>query len=516
MTYRLASGLVLFGILWGTQPAAAQPAGPPPSAEPNVRRVYVPLEDLDLVVDRDQQGVILSRDDYRKLSALAQKQAEAYPPSTHPIVAVKADYSAEIATDQLVVTAIIEFTQLRPGWQTLRLPFRNVAIERAALNDKPAQLGREGAERTLVIFSAQAGRHKLSLRLSTSLVSLGSDRAAVFGLAPIPAARLQVSLPAGQFLRADGLALERPAPVDQPASYVLALGGRSELNLRLAGRETEQQSASLVFASTAIGLYVAAEERTWRAVSTLNIFGKPIDTAQFVIPKSLDIVSVESTGLERWEFAPGPTDATTLLKLVYRQPVTDSRAVIFQGVSTGGLGEPWSVPTLGLTGATSHLVRAVIRHSAGLRLQGVAATGVRRIIAEEAGDDGTNPRKPPSGEAASTLHFAAWREDFSLQFVTRPRSRELQATIATRVDIDSREITLRSSIAVVSRFAPLFDLDLALPVDWSVVDVLIGEKPARWRVVPVDAGINQIQISFQPPIPIDGKIALTLNARRIP
>ena len=36
----------------------------------------------------------------------------------------------------------------------------------------------------------------------------------------------------------------------------------------------------------------------------------------------------------------------------------DTRAVIFQGVSTGGLGEPWSVPTLGLAGAASRAASA--------------------------------------------------------------------------------------------------------------------------------------------------------------
>src|SRR6185437_1002172 len=119
-------------------------------------------------------------------------------------------------------------------------------------------------------------------------------------------------------------------------------------------RKAREESASLVFAGTAIGLHVAPEDRTWRAVTSLNVFGKPIDNLTFVVPKSLDIVSVESTGLERWEIAAGEGNTTTL-KLVYRQAFSEARTVTFTGVSASVLGQPWSVATLLLRSATSHL-----------------------------------------------------------------------------------------------------------------------------------------------------------------
>lgn len=476
------------------------------------RRIYVPVEELDVVVDRDHEGVILTREEYLKLIELAKKNGGADLTSERGVAVSKAEYSAEVADDQLVLTAVIEFQQLKPGWQTILLPFRNVSVERAALDDKAARLARDSENRGLTLFSSQTGRHSLSLKLSTPLASVGSDRVAAFGLPPIPAASLDLSLPPGQYLQANDVLLERPGAADQSARYTVAIGGRDQLELRITGRRNEQQSASLVFAQTAMGLRVAHEERTWGAITTLNVFGKPVDTLEFVIPKSLEIVSIDSAGLERWEISPGPNAATTALKLVYRQPFADLRNVTFQGVSSSPIGQPWSVPTLSLTSATSHLVQIIVQAASGLRLQPVEATAVRRITAAEAAE----PEPTNTVEGGQPLRYAAWREDFALLFVTQPRARELQATIATRVDVGASELDLRSSVAVQSRFAPLFDFDLVLPADWTVTEVLHGNVPASWRVMPIEAGSHQLRISFQPAIPADGRVNLTVSARRIP
>ena len=449
-----ACGLLIFFLIASGGQLRGQQAAPT-ADEPAGRRIYVPIEELDAVVDHDKQGVILPRAEFLKLLADARKQLD-LPQSPRSVVVSRAQYAARIHDDQLVINATIELNQLARGWQTVTLPYRGLAVEAATLDDKPATIGRgAAAERPLVVFSQQPGQHTLKLQFSLPLVTVGSDKVAAFGLAPISAAALQLTLPAGKNLHVDEVPLERPAAADQPADYTVAVGGKNSVSLRITDRKAREESASLVFAGTAIGLHVTPEERTWRAVTSLNVFGKSIDNLTFVVPKSLDIVSVESTGLERWEIAAGEGKTTTL-KLVYRQPFSEARTVTFTGVSASVLGQPWSVPTLQLRSATSHLVRVLVQHPAGLRLQQVEATGIRRVPADEAAvpDMPGSPEMAVKVGAGQMLHYAAWREDFSLLFVTQPRARELQATIATRIDIDSRELVLHSSIAVQTRFAP--------------------------------------------------------------
>ncbi|MGE5194285.1 MAG: hypothetical protein ACM3U2_17485, partial [Deltaproteobacteria bacterium] len=493
---RSAVGLLLILLTCGTG-LQAQPAAPAAGAdEPAGPRVYVPIEDLDVVLEHDKRGVILSKAEFLKLAAEARKNLDETPQSLRKVVVSGVQYTARVEEQQLVLGAVIQLNQLARGWQTVTLPYRGLAVEGAMLDEKPAKIGRgTGDGRPLVVLSHDAGKHVLKVELSAPLTTVGSDKVAAFGLAPISSATLQMTLPAGKFLHLDEVPLERPAAADQPAAYTLALGGKSGAALRITDRRTQQNAASLVFAGTAIGLNVAPEERTWRAVTALSVYGKPIDNLTFVVPKSLDIISAESTGLERWEIGEGLGGNTTTLKLVYRLPFSDSRTVTFAGVSGGVIGQPWSVPTLSLPGAASHLVRVVVQHPAGLRLQQVEATAVRRVASDEAAgrDIPGAPDAALKAGAGQELHYAAWREDFALLFVTQPRARELQATVATRVDITARELALHTSVAVQTRFAPLFDFDLALPVDWTVTDALADNRPVRWHVVPIEAGLNQVR-----------------------
>jgi hypothetical protein len=482
------------------------------------RRIYVPLEHLDVVLERDQRGVILPRAEFDKLWAAAKKVEDnaAAPPMAAVVSSAK--YTARVDGDQLVIAAELKFRQFVAGWQQLVLPFRSVTVESAKVDGQPARLGRASSEaRPLILFSREVGEHTLTLELSTNLALVGSDRVAAFGIAPVPSATLELELPAGKQLELDGLLLERPKALNQAAKYSVAVGGKRDVALRITDRQEAKHTESLVFAATAIGLHVAPEELTWRAVTTLNVFGRPIDQVQLVVPRALDIVSVASNGLEGWGFAPG-NDDTTILTLSYRQAFQEARTITLQGVASNPGGTPWSVPTLRVTKATSHVVRVLVQHPPSLRLQATTTDGVRRVTSDEAPptDMPTMPDMPTTVDPTLTQYFAAWREEFSLVFVTQPRARELQATVATRLDIDSRELNLRASVAVQTHFAPLFELDLTLPAAWNITDVTVGGQPAKWRIVPLQAGLHQVRVSFSPPVPIDGQTSIALQAQQVP
>ena len=106
------------------------------------RRVFVPAEDLDTVIAKDQRGVLLPRDEFLKLYRDAQKNAPMK--TTAPIGAVisGATYSAKFEGEQLVVEAAIKISQFADSWQALPLPFGAMSVESAKLNGQPAKLGR--------------------------------------------------------------------------------------------------------------------------------------------------------------------------------------------------------------------------------------------------------------------------------------------------------------------------------------------------------------------------------------
>src|SRR5690348_2384230 len=93
---KLVIGCLLMQLLAISRETSAQGAEPPDSLEAR-RRVYIPVEELDVIVDRDHEGVILSREEYQRLVDLATKERARVLPTEREVAVSRAEYSAEVA-----------------------------------------------------------------------------------------------------------------------------------------------------------------------------------------------------------------------------------------------------------------------------------------------------------------------------------------------------------------------------------------------------------------------------------
>ena len=423
----ILASLVAVAALSGPLPAQSEKVSRRP------RRVFIPIEDLGVVIDRDRRGVMLEKARYAELRALAAKNEANQPRIPTSLALREVIYTARPNGDHLLIDAAVRFQQFARGWQSLQLPLRGVSVETAVLGEKPARIARFQLTRNkatiagIELFHDTVGTSTLQLGLSTPLASVGSDKVAAFGLVPAATASLVVHLPAGKHLLVDGLAVRRPAAADQPATYNLPVGGRSDIRLAVTDRQTQRAGDALVFASTAFGIGVAPGEVSWQAVTGLEVFGQSLDEFVATVPRTLEITDVASSGLESWELADDPDNARlTRITLRYRQRFTGSRRVTFRGVMTTTVGQLWQVPRLKLSGVTSHIGQVLVQSPPGVRLQSGQATGVRRVSDFTVLD--TTSKIPAGG---SVMRFDAWREDFTLSFATETKRQELQAALAT-------------------------------------------------------------------------------------
>jgi hypothetical protein len=489
------------------------------AATAETRRVYVPFDQLDVILDRDGKGVMLPRKEFETLYQKAQAARKSRLRLPRGIVLSNIEYDARIAGDQLLVTATVEFTQFTPGWQILSLPLKGLAVERATLNGQPARLGRLPQNgRTLQLLSDQTGAQKLTLELSTPLSAVGSDKVATLGLILATAATLQVALPAGKHLLVDGLSLKRPAAIDQQASYRVPIGGKANVVLRITDRRTDRAADSFVLASTRYAVSVAPGSVSWRAETTLNVFGQTIDRLICNVPKTLEITAVESSGLESWELADSVDDQTkTIITLNYRQPFDGTRQIVLTGVMTTPAGAVWTIPNLHIEGVASHVGRVAVVHPRGTRLRLNRETGVRRVT----GSAAANPirkvsAKPTAAVAVNTLLFDVWQDEFTLDFVTQTKEREIIADIFTQLDISDSGLTLNVLNQIETVYAPLFELDVALPEAWSVTAVSSEGKPLEWRVISKADGSQTVRVSFAAPLSPGNTLKFLLEARLDP
>ncbi len=479
------------------------------------RRVFVPVEDLDVIIERDKQGVLLPRAKFDVLLTQAKANAEKNAvPAGIAVVLTSADYAAQIVGDQLLLSVTAELTQFDDEWHESRFALQRLSLEQVLVDEAPALVGRH-TDGSVSLFTDTRGKHSLKLQLSTELNVLGSDQIAAFSLLRAPSGTLTLTLPAGKRLLIGNLQLERPAPLDQAADYKIAVGGSGGIQLRITDRAAENAADSLTFASTGYGLNVAPGEVTWHALTTLQIFGKPLDRLSFSVPRFLEIAGVESTGLESWELTDDPNDTQrTNISLTFGQAFDGARKISFKGVMAVESGTAWTVPPLQIVGVTSHIGQLVIQYPAGVRVRVDESAGVRRATHEQkpAAD---MPDDLSQINASESLRFDIWQPDFYLRLTTQPKEREVQSAIAAVLDVNTTGLELQVALTVETHFASLFELDIHLPAEWQVLTIQRDNQPLKWQMVSLDQpGTNQLRILLDPPLTAETSGQIRLSLRR--
>ncbi|MDX1969039.1 MAG: hypothetical protein SFV23_17825 [Planctomycetaceae bacterium] len=499
MTTSIRTAVVPLMLCCGVCLAAngLEAADPPKSVmkDPLVpaRRAFVPLRELSALVEQDRQGVLMPRAEFEALLKLAGQHVDAGSPPAAQVLS-SCRYAATIVGDQLLITVTADLEQLAPHWKVWKFPLQRLALERATVNDQPALIGRTN-DHALTVATNGRQTHRLKLEFATEIITVGSDRAAGFSLLPSASGELSLTVDAGKRLLVDGAELARPQPIEQPATYRVAVGGKPQVQLRITDRATDRTADALTFATTGYGLVVAPGEVTWHALTNLQIFGRPVDRLTMSVPGYLEIADVESTGLEAWELQDDPTNPQrTRITLTYGQPFEGARKIAVRGVMAVPTGTAWSAPPLTIETVNSHVGQVVVQHPAAVRLQVIEAEGVRRAT-EGQKPVSDMPEDMASGVAVQRLRFDAWREDFSLRLIAEPKQREVHAAIASVLDVASAEIQLQAALTVTPRYAPLFDLDVDLPAEWSVLGVVgADEATLTWRIVPQEPGRNRVRI----------------------
>lgn len=492
-------------------------------SSPGVRRVYVPIDQIDAILAKDHNGVILPKAEFAKLFKLATKNTADKPNVPAATVISNCVYDTDFGDQQMVLNATVTLTQLVDGWQSIRLPVRGVAVEAATLDGEPAKLGRapnlpvrttatqrggqggraQPMPNDLILFSNGQGTKELKLTLSTPLAAVGSDKVAAFGLITAPSATLNVKVPADRHLYVNNLMPKRPEDIADEATYEVAVGGQTDVSLRLTQQQGNQTSDALVFATTAYGVDVAPGEVTWNAVTNLQLFGRTIDTFKFNVPSNLEIADVKSVGLESWDLADSTVGADqTTITLNYRQPVEAARRVEFRGIMSTPSGSEWTVPGLTLSNANSHVGRVLVRYPFGTRLLVNESDGVRATIANTKANSGPQ------------LLYDIWREDFRLSFVTQNRAREVFADLSTIVEAKENGIELETLATLQCINAPLFELEVVIPAEWTVTSLTIGKTAVVWKSVPRNAGENHLLVELPQPLKPGASMTVKVVGRR--
>jgi hypothetical protein len=497
-------------LLWSARAGSAQSESP--------RRIYVPTEHLDALLTRDRGGVVLPLERFEQLLAEARAAEAAQPRLPRAPVLTRADYTARLEGERLVLTIDVQAHNFTRDWAEVAVTIGHLGVASATVAGEPAVVTRGDPPETLRWLVQGEGLTTLRLEASAPLSVVASDRLVVFPLSGAPAGELRLTLPPGKHLQLGSLTVARPAPAEMAAEYVLPVGGERSLELRITDRAAESRADVLTFASTAYGLAVAPGEVTWTARTSLQVIGRKIDRLVASVPRALEITAVESLGLESWELADAADDPTrTTLTLNWRQSFDGTRSLLLRGVLTNVDPSGWSAPNLRLAEATSHTGVVVVESPAGVRVQNLVAEGARAspAAAPTVREGATTPLPPSASSAASQLRYDLWSEDFTLTFRTELKQRELQAAMTNLLDVAGEGLMLYTLVDVTPRFDRLFELRLTLPAEWEIQELTVAGRATLWTRTPQPGGVNEIQIPLDAPVAPDESRSFRLVARRL-
>src|SRR5687767_1317223 len=151
-----------------------------------LREIFVPFEDLNVILDSDKQRVFLTRQEYDDLVKRAKSQPQS--PAPHKVVLSTAEYEGELQEGRALITGKLTFEVLDEGLFALPLDLGGVGIRSATLDGKPAPLSRDPQQRPLVLVQGK-GQHNLELRLTAPLQTAAAQQSLNIALPTNAAAR---------------------------------------------------------------------------------------------------------------------------------------------------------------------------------------------------------------------------------------------------------------------------------------------------------------------------------------
>tara|TARA_R110002111_G_scaffold254461_2_gene320141 strand:+ start:54995 stop:63016 length:8022 start_codon:yes stop_codon:yes gene_type:complete len=475
--------------------------------------VYIPVDELDALLTRDRSGVLLPRAQFEALKKQAKVNSGGVELPQSNIVIHDATYQTKVSDHQLLIEAIISFRQFKQQLTVMNLPLNGLAVESANLDQRPAMIARSsGKTAMLQLFSQQPGEHQLVLQLSAPLNTVGSDQVSQFQLLPEIASRFKIEIPSNQHLIVNDLKVKSSASENKKIIYEFPIGGDGLVSLKITEQARQQSNDSLIFARTAIGVSVSPGKVAWQAQSALNIFGQPLDRIVLSVPQSLEIVSVESTGLESWVLNDSMQDRNrTEITLNYRQPIEGERQIVCRGVMTTETDQAWKVPDLYIEKINSHVGSVLIRYPLGVRLQVEKTDGVRRQALE---NTPISKGAPERAIVSPGLDYDFWQQKFGITLVTQEKRSEVQMAASMVVDINEQGMDLQLMTTVESLFAPLFEFQMKVPAEWTILGATLQDQNVDWKESSREAGSKLIRLTFPKALPANTEAKVIVVAHR--
>jgi hypothetical protein len=335
---QLAVVISLSVALFGSLPPALAQAPPAPE---KIREIFVPFEDLNVILESDAQRAFLTRQEYEELIAKAAAKPVVKVPLSAAVVA--AQYTARLEEARALIDGKLQVDLLEDGLFAVPLELGGVGIRSALLDGKPAPLSRN-EQGQVVLFVQGAGKHELVLALTAPVATSAATQTLSLSLPLTAATKLELTVPGDVEIRGGASVVNRTFDAAAGLTKFELLPQRGQMGIVMSLNNKMLQEQRVVVASSVLVTEVTQGYERLHATVSHRVLHGAVDKLRFELPAGFEVTQVASPLLARWEVKKDAMPA--VLEAILREPTTEPIVLAITATRSPPALEKWSLPRL--------------------------------------------------------------------------------------------------------------------------------------------------------------------------
>ncbi len=483
------------------------------------RELFVPFDDLHVLLRDGGRRVFLTRREYEQLQKQAKQETESASPSPANLVA--AEYRAKVVEGRMQIEGDITIDVSGDRLCEIELPLEEIHIRSAMLDGDPASLS-PPQNGVCKLFVKGDGQHTLRLEMVVPVVADVSHRSATFRLPPTATSRMQLTVPGNVEIRQGTDVIRRWVDSEKDATNFVLLprSGTTTLEMSLNNRHSPTERV-VVVRNVLVDEFTEAYERL-HVTSSVQIRHGSIRSLRYRLPTELQVTNVVCPQMSRWQVSPvdESQNGQAELEITLRESVSESFVLNVTAERTEPKLAEWTMPQLepmDVAGSVS-IVGLLVERRLELRnlsQQGLIPVDVKTLTATLPksvldAEPGAPAIRPIAAYYAPTAEF-----ELKARFL-RPAGR-VQVVSSLLLTIGLSGLEADGGFTLLPMAEDIFGCSFSVQPGWDVHSVTSGDdKPLLFERHDEEDGSARIQITLPHSIPPGQPYSIHFHARKTP
>ncbi len=505
-------------LLFALSPVTSRDAAAQNDAgdEAIVREIYVPYEDLNVLLESDVRRAFLTREEYDELLAKAKETKPDQPPP-HGAVILAAEYDVTIEEGRARLKGVLDIDILDEGLHALPLELGGVGVRIATMDGESAAIGlNEGGQP--VLFVEGEGQKRLEVEMVAPVQTSAAQQTLDFRL-PTPAAtRMRVKVPGNVDVKSGAKLVSRV--VDEAAGVtrfeVLPARGQTSLVMSLNNRMLRRQRV-VVARSILVDEVTVGYERLHATVS-LDVLHGAADRFRFALPEGFEPTDVLGPEVARWVV--NDADGQRVLEVILREAATETVILNVTATRTPAQMDAWTMPQLVPLDVAGQVAVVGLVVEDRLKTESLAHKDlipVDNAALAPALPDSIFRTDPGAPRVRQVAAYYAPGQQYSLAADFRKPPGRLEVTTNLLLILEETGHRVHGGFALLPEVEELFDVRFSVPADWHIAEVTSVDG----KVLPVERyddpdGESVVHVRLPQGVPPGEVTSVLFKASRVP